>query len=127
LPQSAKRGKERYPPSAISNGAARMAVFRFVAALFALIGVVAFVADMTPRLSGTGPFVSTALETQWEQISPNTLKSARESLSSSLSPAAWRGLEAAVLRFPTWGVFGTLALLFGFVGRRRHRINVFVN
>jgi hypothetical protein len=117
---------EGYPFSAVSNGATRMAVFRFIAALFTLIAIVAFVADVTPRLSGTGPFVSTALETQWEQISPNTLKSARESL-NSVSPAAWRGLEAAVLGFPTWGVFGTLALLCGIIGRRRHRINVFVN
>jgi hypothetical protein len=104
-----------------------MAVFRFIAALFALIAIVAFFADATPRLSGTGAFVSTTIETQWERISPNTLKSARESLSKSVSPAAWRGLEAAVLGFPTWGVFGALALLCGFIGRRRHRINVFVN
>jgi hypothetical protein len=127
LPPGAKRGKEGDPFSAVSNGATRMAVFRFIAALFALIAIVAFVADVTPWLSGTGPVVSTALESQWERISPNTLKSARESLSNSISPAAWRGLEAAVLDFPTWGVFGTLALVCGFIGRRRHRINVFVN
>ncbi len=104
-----------------------MAVFRFLAALFALIAIVALVADGTPRLTGAGPFGSTSFETQWERISPNSLKSARESVSNSVSPAAWRGLEAAVLGFPTWGVFGTLALLCGFIGRRRHRINVFVN
>jgi hypothetical protein len=127
LPQHAKRGMEDDPFSAASNGASRMAVFRFLAALFALIAIVAFVADATPRLSGTGPFVSTALETQWERISPNSLKSARESLSNSVSPAAWSGLEAVALGFPTWGVFGTLAVLCGIIGRRRYRINVFVN
>jgi hypothetical protein len=104
-----------------------MAVFRFLAALFALIAIVAFVADATPRLSGTGPLVATTLESQWERISPNSLKSARESLSGSVSPAAWTGLETIALDFPTWGVFGAFALICGIIGRRRHRVNVFVN
>jgi hypothetical protein len=104
-----------------------MAVFRFLAALFTLIAIVAFVADATPRLTGTGPLAATTFESQWERISPNSLKGARESLSRSVSPAAWTWLEAAALGFPTWGVFGTLAVVCGFVGRRRHRVNVFVN
>lgn len=104
-----------------------MAVFRFLAALFALVAIVAFVADATPQLAGTGPLVGTTLESQWERISPNSLKAARESLSQSISPVAWTGLETIALGFPTWGVFGTLAMLCGIIGRRRHRVNVFVN
>lgn len=104
-----------------------MAVFRFIAALFALIAIVTLVADATPWLSGTGPFASTRFETQWERISPNSLKGARESLTHSVSPVAWHALEVVALRFPTWGVFGTLALACGYIGRRRHRVNVYVN
>jgi hypothetical protein len=104
-----------------------MAVFRFLAALFALICLVALVADATPRLSGSGPFQPTTLEQQWERISPNSLKGARESLSRSVSPTAWAALQTLSLSFPTWGVFGVLALLCGFIGRRRESVNVFVN
>lgn len=104
-----------------------MAVFRFLAALFALIFLIALMADATPYLSGSGPFQSTTLEQQWERISPNSLKGARESLSRSVSPAAWEALQAVCLSFPTWGVFGALALLCGFIGRRRQRVNVYVN
>jgi hypothetical protein len=104
-----------------------MAVFRFLAALFALVAVLAFVADVTPPLSGTGPFAPTSVEAQWERISPNSLKGARDSLSASVSPKVWQALEAAVLGFPTWAVFGVLALLFGYAGRRRNRVNVYIN
>jgi hypothetical protein len=104
-----------------------MAVFRFFSALLALIAIVALVSDATPWLAGSGPFVPTSFETQWERISPNSLKSARDSLSASVSPAAWRILEAAALQFPTWGVFGVLAALCGYAGRRRRQVNVYVN
>ena len=104
-----------------------MATFRFFAALFALVAIIAFLADATPWLNGTGPFRPTTLEAQWQRISPNSLASARDSLSGSVSPAAWTALEAVALQRPTWGVFGVLALICGFVGRRRHRVNVYVN
>ena len=104
-----------------------MASFRFLAALFALIALIAFVADATPWLNGTGPFAATALETLWGRLSPNTLKGAQDAINAAASPAAWTGLKAVVLDRPTWGVFGTLALLAGLIGRRRRRVNVYVN
>jgi len=104
-----------------------MAAFRFLAALFALVAVIALVSDLTPSLNGTGPFVPTALEAHWQRLSPNSLKGARESLTGALSPAAWEALEAVALRFPTFAVFGALAALCGYAGRRRSRINVYVN
>jgi hypothetical protein len=104
-----------------------VAVLRFLAGLFALIAIIALVADATPWLNGAGPFVGTSFETQWERISPNSLAAARERLSSAVSPAAWSALEALVIGFPTWGVFGALALVTGILGRRRRRVNIFVN
>lgn len=104
-----------------------MATLRFLSALFALIAIVALIADATPWMNGTGPFASTSFEEQWGRISPNSLKGARDSLSTSISPGAWTALEAVALGFPTWGVFGALALVTGYLGRRRHRVNVYVN
>lgn len=104
-----------------------MAVLRFLAGLFALIAIIALVADATPWLNGSAPFVGTSFETHWERISPNSLVAARERVSGAVSPAAWSILEAVVIGFPTWGVFGTLALVTGILGRRRRRVNIFVN
>jgi hypothetical protein len=104
-----------------------MSVFRFLAALFALIAIIAFISDATPQITGTGPFVPTTLEAQWERSSPNSLKGAQSNVSDGISPGVWTALEAIALRRPTWGVFGVLALISGLIGRRRHRINVYVN
>jgi hypothetical protein len=104
-----------------------MAVFRFLSALLALIAIIALVSDATPRLTGTGPLVPTTLEAHWERISPNSLKSARNSLTTSLSPVAWPILQSVALGFPTWVVFGVLAVICGYAGRRRCRVNVYVN
>lgn len=104
-----------------------MAALRFLAGLFALIAVIALVSDATPWLNGSGAFAGTPFETQWERISPNSLNSARDSVSSSVSPAVWSALEAVVIGFPTWAVFGALALITGYFGRRRRRVNIFVN
>jgi len=104
-----------------------MSVFRFLAALFALIAIIAFISDATPRITGTGPFVPTTLEAQWERTSPNSLKGAQSNVSNGIAPNAWRALESIVLSRPTWGVFGVLALISGLIGRRRHRVNVYVN
>ncbi len=54
-----------------------MAAFRFLAALFALVAILVFVADATPWLNGTGPMAATSFEAQWERLSPNTLKAAQ--------------------------------------------------
>jgi hypothetical protein len=104
-----------------------MAALRFLAGLFALIAIIALVADATPWLNGSGPFAGTSFETQWERISPNSLAAARDRVSMSVSPAAWSALEAMVIGFPTWAVFGTLSLITGTFGRRRRRVNIFVN
>ncbi|OYY00931.1 MAG: hypothetical protein B7Y80_03170 [Hyphomicrobium sp. 32-62-53] len=104
-----------------------MAALRFLAGLFALIAIIALVADATPWLNGSGPFAGTSFETQWERISPNSLAAARERVSAGVSPAVWSAIEAVVIGFPTWAVFGALALITGTLGRRRRRVNIFVN
>jgi hypothetical protein len=104
-----------------------MAALRFLAALFALVAIIAFVSDLTPTLAGSAPFVSTSMETHWSRISPSSLEAARESLTQSVWPGSWALLESVLLRFPTFAVFAILSAITGYAGRRRHRVNVFVN
>jgi hypothetical protein len=104
-----------------------MAALRFLAALFALVAIIAFVSDLTPSLTGSVPFASTSMETHWARISPSSLKAARENLTQSAWPSSWPLLEGLLLRFPTFAVFAILAAIVGYAGRRRHRVNVFVN
>ncbi len=104
-----------------------MAALRFLAALCALVAILALVSDATPSLSGKAPFDATSLEAHWQSISPSTLKSAQGSLSKSVSPTAWNVLKWLALDRPTFVLFGLLAAILGYAGRRRRRIDIYVN
>jgi hypothetical protein len=104
-----------------------MAVLRFLAALFALISVITFVADFTHAREGNRPFEGTALLDYWEALSPSTLQSSQASVTNSIGPTGWAVLAGALGTPPAYGVFGAAALLCGYAGRRRRQIKVFVN
>lgn len=104
-----------------------MAVFRFLSALFLLVAAVALVADATPPLAGSGPFAATAFSEHWTEIAPSSLDAAKEAITRSSAPWVWDTLIASVIHQPTFALFGALALLCGYGGRRRHRINIYVN
>lgn len=103
-----------------------MAVFRFLAAVFLLVATIALVVDATPALYGGGPFEATPLSTQWQELAPNSFEATRTSV-SGLSPAVWDGVIARILGVPTFVIFGALALLSGYAGRRRKTVRIFVN
>lgn len=104
-----------------------MAVFRFLTSLFLLIAVIALVSDATPALNGTGDFAPTAIGRHIGEISPSTLEGAKTGIAASVVPWLWDAAIAPLLATPTFVLFGVLALAAGYLGRRRHKINIFVN
>ena len=104
-----------------------MPALRFLAALFALIAVLALATDLTPAITGNGAFNPKSITTHWTELAPKTLESAKQSVSRSVSPALWDGLSATVLALPAFLFFALMAAIFGYAGRRRHRINIYIN
>lgn len=104
-----------------------MAALRFLAALFLLVATVALVSDATPWLTGTGSFTATAFSEQWARVSPSSLKAAQEAVSRSAAPWVWDGLLGHLIGAPTFVLFGGLAVLLGYAGRRRRRVNIYQN
>jgi hypothetical protein len=104
-----------------------LAVLRFLASLCLLVAVIAFVADLTPWLLGAKPYASTSFAKQWGDMAPATLQAAKLSVSRTIGPWAWDWGIGAIIRLPTSLLFGLTAAMFGFAGRRRRRIDVFVN
>lgn len=104
-----------------------MAVFRFLAAVFLLVAVIALVTDLTGPISAGQPFSATTLDGQWKEMAPATLRSTREAIVHAGGPWLWDGIIAPVLSVPTFLMFGLFALWCGYAGRRRHKVNIFVN
>lgn len=103
-----------------------MAVFRFLAAVFLLVAVVALVVDATPAVYRAGPFTATALSAHWQDLAPSSFDAAKNAI-TGVSPWVWEGLIAPILAVPTFVTFGALALLSGYAGRRRKTVRIFVN
>ena len=104
-----------------------MAVFRFLAAVFMLVAAVALAADVTPVVAGGQPFVMTPLAEHWQKLGPASLAALKAATESSSFAWAWDSIVANIIAQPTIVVFGVLGLLSGYFGRRKHRINIFVN
>lgn len=100
---------------------------RFLAGIFLLIATVAVVSDLSPALSGAGAFEPTALAEHWSQVGPASFNAARAALSKSATPWVWDSVLEPLLSWPTFLLFGALALLCGYAGRRRREVKIFVN
>ncbi len=103
-----------------------MPVFRFLAAVFLLVATIALVDDATPAVYGTGPFGLTSVAAHWQELAPSGLAAARKG-AESLAPWLWDDALAPLLATPTCIAFGLLAVLFGYIGRRRRAVEIFVN
>jgi hypothetical protein len=104
-----------------------MAVFRFLASLFLLVAVIALVADATPTTDEPAGFSATSIAEQWEDVSPSSLESAKRGISNATYPWVWDNLIFPILSIPTFVFFGLLALASGYAGRRRNRVNIYIN
>ena len=103
-----------------------MAVFRFLSAVFLLVAVIAFVSDATPPLAGAGSFKATTLLGHWEDLAPNSLVAAKAGVTGASADWGWSVVES-LLGWPTFVIFGILALGSGYLGRRRHKVQIFIN
>jgi hypothetical protein len=104
-----------------------MTVLRFLAGLCLIAAVIALVSDATRPLLGIGPFTPTSLGKLWADAAPRSLAAARTAVSQGISPLAWNWLAASVLALPTFVLLGLAGICLGLLGRRRRRIDVFIN
>ena len=104
-----------------------MAVLRFLSALFFLIALVALAADATPLFSGEPGIHAVSASQRWSEIAPAALSAAHQSLTDRGVDWIWTAGIAPLLAVPASILFAMLGLLFGYAGRRRRIIKVFVN
>jgi hypothetical protein len=104
-----------------------MAVFRFLSAVFLLVAVIALVSDATPPLAGAGPFKATTLLGHWDDLAPNSLAAAKKAVTENTAEWVWTGIVEGLFGWPTFVIFGVLAIASGYLGRRRHKVQIFIN
>ena len=103
-----------------------LTLFRFLAAVFLLIAVLAGVYDGTRTLAADR-LVTTSLLEHWSTLAPTLLNTAQGAVRRSTHPLVWDMGLGKFLLLPASLVFFAIGVLFAYVGRRRRRVNVFAN
>ena len=104
-----------------------MSVLRFLATLCVLIAVIALIADLTPVFAGTQSFALASFESHWKEVAPETFKALEASVSGGRDGPLWAFLVGPLLALPTVVLFALLALITGYLGRRRTRVKIYAN
>lgn len=102
-------------------------LLRFLASVLLMVAVIAAVNDVTRSMAATERLPSLSTYEHWAKLAPSTLASARSAVQRSTHPLVWDPLLTSILRLPAWGLFGVLAALLAYAGRRRREVNIFAN
>jgi hypothetical protein len=101
--------------------------FRALAGVMLVIAAVALASDLGPLTSaGAKNFHPTTVINHWQQTAPASLESTRTFFTKRTKPWIWDALSTG-LRLPTFVFFVGCGLAFGYLGRRRTSVEIFIN
>ena len=133
LPAPTSHGHKAHPYAGSSKNhrAEALAVIkgllRFLAGVFLMVAVVAAVNDVTRSTQAGERLPPVSTHEHWSRLAPVTLTLARNAAQRHKHPLVWDPGLVSVLRLPAWGLFGALAMLAAYAGRRRREVNIFAN
>jgi hypothetical protein len=102
-------------------------LLRFLASVFLMVAVIAAVNDVTRSMAAGERLPPVSAYEHWAKLAPVTLTAARSAVQRNTHPLVWDPGLTMLLRLPAWGLFGALAALLGYAGRRRREVNIFAN
>ncbi len=102
-----------------------LAFFRFLAALFLLIAVIAGVYDGTRSLAADRLVMASLIE-HWTTIAPTLLNTSQAAV-KRIHPMLWDAGLGQLLLLPAALSLFVIGVACAYAGRRRRRINVFAN
>jgi hypothetical protein len=103
-----------------------MAALRFLASIFLLLAAVILIADFTNTRGPMSSGLTVSTAKHWASLAPATLASTQKSIQAT-SQILWDPFVKTLLSVPAWSLFAFLGGLLAWFGRRRRRVNIFVN
>ena len=92
--------------------------FRILGLLTLALALITAVLDLTRSIADSA-IVMTPLGQDWFNFSLSSLNLAQAIVQRYIHPAIWDPGIQSILQLPSWVVFGVLAMLFFWIGRRR--------
>ena len=101
--------------------------FRALAGVMLIIAAVALASDLGPvSTTGLGNFHATAVIGHWQQMAPDSLDAIKTFLTTRTRPWVWDAVSST-LHLPAAAFFVGVGLMFGYLGRHRRSVEIFVN
>jgi hypothetical protein len=104
-----------------------MLLLRVLGVISLLVASIALVADGTKTLASKGGMVTTPMAQQWAELSPDSLAATQNSVEGSSFPWLWDPVLVGLMQAPTWAVFGLLGIALYWIGRKKQRLEVYIN
>jgi hypothetical protein len=95
--------------------------------VFLLLSAVILVADLTLAWPGTAGGLVTSLGQHWQAVAPQGMNAAQKSMQTGALKHVWVYAVRPLLVMPSWLLCLSFGLAFAYVGRRRRKVNVFIN
>jgi hypothetical protein len=112
--------------TAARHGNNAMPALRFLGGLFLLIGAVILVADITAARGTGAAGLGVSLAKHWANLAPSSLAASQKAIQSA-SGLLWDPFVKSILAVPAWLLFATIGGLLAWLGRRRRRVNIYIN
>jgi hypothetical protein len=103
-----------------------MPTLRFLGGLLLLLAAVILVADVTNARGNVVGGLWVSIAKHWASLAPTSLASSQKAIQST-SGLLWDPVVKSLLALPAWAAFGGLGALLAWIGRRRRRIDIYVN
>ena len=103
-----------------------MAIFKFIGSWLLAAAALAVVNDVTRGLAPGTRFAFLSMRGLWQMIHETSFLAAQGAL-TRLHPWLWDPLTLGILKLPAWFLLGVLGLALCYLGRRRHRVELFTN
>lgn len=103
-----------------------MPALRFFGGLFLLLGVAILIADLTNARWAWSSGLTVPLARHWASLAPSSLAAAQKSLQVT-SALLWDPVVKSLLKIPAWTWFCLIGGVMAWTGRRRRRVNIFLN
>ena len=104
-----------------------MLALRFLGALFLLGAVIALTSDVSRKPVAAQQVRFTSLIQHWSDFAPQTLASAQKTVQTRAHPLLWDPVIRWPLSIPAWISLAALSVLCFVAGRRRRRVEIFIN
>lgn len=92
-----------------------------------ILGFMAFVFDATKTMANDGEISITSLGAHWQSIHTKSIQLFENLISNGLHPFFWDPLLSSALLLPAWLALGLFGSWLYWVGRKRKKIEIFIN